>query len=217
MFRRRRFGSKVISFLMLTGLLFLIYVLNATLRETLYEMAEVRAVQLATDAINNAVRMKMAEQDGHYQELVEIHKDSSGRIVLVEANAVMINKMASETTLAAQSALAGMRGETLVIPVGQITGIDFLSNLGPGIKVQIVPLGTVRVDVRDRFEQAGINQTRHYIYLDYDTEVRIVIPLKSGRARVATQVQVSESIIVGDVPGTFVSLPDGLFGAGINK
>ncbi|MCL6477756.1 MAG: sporulation protein YunB [Peptococcaceae bacterium] len=218
MFRRRRsYRTKFFILLFMAGIVFSIWALDRAIRSTVYEMAEVKAVQTATVVINNAVRLKVAEGDTRYQDLVEIHKDSTGKIVLIQANTIRLNKMAADTTLAVQSALTRLQEGELAIPLGQITGIYYLANFGPRIRVHIVPIGTVRVEVSDRFEQAGINQTRHYIYLCYDTDIRIVIPLKSGRASVATQVPVAENIIVGEVPTTYVSLSEGLFGAGINK
>lgn len=217
MLKRRRSYGKVFVLLMAAGVIFFIWILNDIVKLTVYEMAEVRATQIATEAINNAVRSKIAEEDARYQDLVEIHKDSTGKIVLIQANTVRLNRIASETTLAAQAALVRLREETFFIPLGQVTGIYFLSSIGPGIRVDIVPLGTVRVEVNDRFDQAGINQTRHSIYLNYDTEVRVVVPLRSGRTSVATQVPVAESIIIGGVPSTYVTLPQSLFNSGINR
>lgn len=69
----------------------------------------------------------------------------------------------------------------------------------------------------DKFEAAGINQTRHSIYLTFDTELRIVIPAKSGETQVSAKVPVVESIIVGDVPSTFVNVNGGLLGRGLFK
>jgi sporulation protein YunB len=217
MFKRRRPLKKLLLMVLAAMLIFSVWTFNKTVRLTLYEMAEVRVIQMATESINNAVRAKVAEQDMRYQDIIEIHKDSRGKIVLMQANAMQINKIATETTLAVQAALVRLQEHAFYIPLGQITGIDILSNLGPGIKVGVIPMGTVRVDVEDRFDQAGINQTRHSIYLNYVTDVRIVVPLRSGQASVSTRVPVMESIIVGEVPSTFVSLPDGLFGAGINR
>ncbi len=217
MLGRRRPYRKFFLLLLAAGFVCFTVLLGNVVRLTVYEMAEVRAVQMATEIVNNAVRLKMAEEDTGYRELVDIHKDSSGRIVLIQANTVKLNKIAAETTLAAQAALIRLREESLYVPLGQITGVYFLANLGPRIRVDVVPMGTVQVEVSDRFEQAGINQTRHSIYLNYDTDVRIVIPLSSGRASVATQVPLAESIIIGEVPTTFVSLPEGLFGSGIKR
>lgn len=218
MFKRRRsYRNKILALFMAAAVVFAVWYLDRALRLTIYEMAEVRAVQMATEAINNAVRAEVAEGNTRYQDLVEIHKDSSGKVSLVQANTVNLNKVAADTTLAAQAALIRLQEGSISIPLGQVTGIHLLANYGPRIRVSILPIGTVKVVVSDRFEQAGINQTRHSIYLCYDTDVRIIVPLKSGRAGVVTQVPVAESIIVGEVPSTYVSLPGGLFGDGIYK
>lgn len=217
MFKRKNNFKRFIVLLIWAAFVFFLVILNEQITSTIYEMAEVRTVQIATEAINNAVRAKIAEENMNYRDIVEIHKDSSGKIVLVQANTSMINKISTETTLAAQAALLRLREEAFYIPLGQVTGVHILSNLGPGIRVEVVPMGTVRVNVDDRFEHAGINQTRHSIYLNYDTDVRIVVPLKSGRSIVATRVPIAESIIIGEVPSTFVSLQEGFLGRGINR
>lgn len=217
MFKRRRPFKKVILIIIVVIFLAAIWSMEMEIRKTLYEMAEVRAVQMATEAINNAVRAKVAEEGRLYEDLIIVHKDSAGKIVLMQADTAIINKIASETTIAVQSAILRLGEESLYIPSGQITGIYFLANRGPKMRVEIVPVGTVRVNVDDRFEQSGINQTRHSIYLVFDTDIRVVVPLKSGRASVVTQVPVAESIIVGDVPSTFVSLTDGFIEKSINR
>ena len=217
MFRRRRPYRKIFTWAILLGVLLGLWVMNNRIEYTLYEIAEVKAVQIATQAINNAVRSKLAETGVGYQDFMEVHKDSSGKIVLMQANTAVINKTAAETTLEVQAALDRLREESLGIPLGQVTGIDILSNYGPKVSVDIIPMGTVRVDIDDRFEQAGINQTKHSIYLNYNTEVRIVIPLKSGKADVMTKVPVVENIVIGNVPSTFVTLPGGLYGPGTTE
>lgn len=217
MFRRPKPFKKMIMFLLLGTLSFLLWAVNGQIKSTVYEIAEIRSIQLATEVINNAVRSKIAEQGMQYQDLIKIHKDSAGRIVMIQANTPKINKISAETTLAVQAALMRMQEQSILVPLGQVTGSYLLSNLGPGIRVGVVPMGTVRVNVVDRFEQAGINQTRHSIYFDCDTDVRIIIPLMRGKVNVTTRVPVVESIIIGDVPSTFVSIPQGLLGGGINR
>jgi len=217
LFRRRKPFKKIVMLLLTAMLLLLLWNANSQIKSTVYEIAEIRSVHLATEIINNAVRSKIAEQGMQYRDIIEIHKDSGGRIVMIQANTPKINKISAETTLAAQTALLRMQEESIYVPLGQVTGIYILSNLGPGLKVEVVPMGMVRLNVVDTFEQAGINQTRHSIYFNYDTDVRIIIPLMSGRVNVTTRVPVAESIIIGDVPSTFISIPGGVLGGGINR
>lgn len=213
MFRRRRPYKKIMAivFIMTTPLLLLWYI-DVFLRPTVYEIARIRAVKLATETINEAVQRKIVNGQVRYNDLILLHKDNEGRIVLMQANTIKINQLASEVTLAVQKTLDDLKDQDLNIPLGQITGFYALANRGPGLKINIMPAGTVRVDVKDQFESAGINQTRHSIYLQFETEVRIIVPLESGEAKVATRVPVAESIIVGQVPDTFVTLPWGITG-----
>lgn len=205
----------IIMLILFLGLSAMGLMINKTINQTVMEIAQIRVTQMATEAISNAVNARIAEENASYNDLVQIHKDSSGKIVLIQPNAVMLNKIATDTTLAAQASLIRLQEERIQIPLGQVTGIYFFANHGPRIDVSVVPQGTVEVEIVDKFEQAGINQTRHYVGLYFKTQVRLVIPLRSGLTEIATQVPITDSIIVGDVPGTYVSIPEGIFGGSL--
>lgn len=195
----------------------MILIADLALRDTFFNIAEVRAVQLATEAANKALQQEVADENLQYQDFILIHKDSDGHIVLMQANTVKVNQFAADTTLAVQKALEDLQWQSFGIPVGQLLGVPLLANLGPRLKYNIMPVGSVRVNVVDKFETAGINQTRHSIYLNFDTNVRIVIPSKGGEAVIGMQVPLVESIIVGGVPSTFVSVQGGILSSGLLK
>lgn len=218
MFKRRRRKKNIIGIAFINIIVIvIILIVDLALRDAFYSIAEVRAIQLATETANKALQQEVSDENLQYQDFIIIHKDSEGHIVLMQANTVKVNKFAADTTLAVQKALEDLRWQSFGIPVGQILGIPLLANLGPKIKYNILPVGAVRVNVVDRFETAGINQTRHTIYLNFDTNVRIVIPSKGGESLVAMQVPLVESIIVGSVPSTFVSMPGGILSSGLLK
>ena len=56
------------------------------------------------------------------------------------------------------------------------------------------------------FEDAGINQTRHKIYLILNATVRILIGNAAQTVVISSQVLISETIIIGDVPQSFVEV-----------
>ena len=64
----------------------------------------------------------------------------------------------------------------------------------------------MKVKVADDFQQAGINQTRHRLYLNVFSQVKIIIPLVTDNIEVAAQVPIAETIIVGEVPQTYLNL-----------
>ena len=177
--------------------------LERDLRPTIKSIAEVEARWAATDAVNRAIRDEIANVD--YNQLIMVQKDNQGQIVLMQPNIVRINQLASDTTLSIQSALEGIASEQFYIPLGQVLGSQLLANYGPRIKVSIYPIGTVRTSVFDKFEAAGINQTRHQIYLDIETQVQVVVPLVSSAVTVSTQVPITDTVIVGPVPAFYAN------------
>jgi sporulation protein YunB len=215
--RRRPLKTFLLGLILLFAFLSLFFWVDRCLRPSIINIAEFRATQMATEAINQAIRQKVKDNNLQYQDFVQVHKDNEGRIVLIQANTVKTNQLAADITLAVQSTLQRLTGQTLFIPLGQLTGTYLLASRGPRIKVTIMPVGKVLVDVADKFEQAGINQTHHYIYLDFQTKIRIAIPTMKKESQVATKVPLAESVIVGEVPSTFVNISGGLFGGRIIK
>jgi sporulation protein YunB len=180
--------------------------IETNLKPTLLTLAEAKATVIATQTINTVITQKVTH-DADPKQLVNVHLDNRGRVVLIQPNAMAFNRLAAETTMEVQSALEKIREEQIYIPMGQIFGSQIFASFGPKITVSILPVGTVEVKVIDKFEQAGINQTRHLIYLVATTSVRIVVPLVSKAVIVKTQVPIAEYIVVGDVPSTYLQLP----------
>ncbi|MBT9155457.1 MAG: hypothetical protein DDT37_00424 [Firmicutes bacterium] len=103
--------------------------------------------------------------------------------------------------------LENLREENITIPLGQAFGSALFAHVGPVINFRILPAGTVSVEVTDAFESAGINQTRHKIYLEIFADLRIVVPLMQRALRVHLEVPVADVIYLGAVPETVVNLP----------
>ena len=61
-------------------------------------------------------------------------------------------------------------------------------------------------DFKTEFISTGINQTRHRIYLEIISKVRIVAPLTTKTIEVVNNVNVAETVLVGDVPNSFYNL-----------
>jgi sporulation protein YunB len=104
----------------------------------------------------------------NYQDLIFVQKDSQGRIVLMQPNIVRINQLVSDTTLYINNNLKELEKKEFSIPLGQVLGSQLLANYGPHINVKILPIGTVKTIVSDNFVEAGINQTRHRLYLNIE-------------------------------------------------
>lgn len=211
MFQRRRpYRQFTALFLLLFIILGTFLFLEQRVRPTLFNIAEIQVTQMATQAINQTVQTEVTRESISYEDFVAIHKNNDGRVVMMQANTVRVNQMQADLTLAVQKSLQQLEGQKISVPLGQVLGSYIFAAYGPRIKIRVIPAGTVKVNVVDHFEGVGINQTRHQIYLDFDTMVRLVIPLRSGEVTVATKVPLAESIIVGEVPHVVANFSGGL-------
>ncbi len=188
-------------------LLFLFMVLERNLEDVILNMAYARAEAMATEYLNEAVRDIMVGEVT-YEDMITVRTDAQGRVTMLQANAVRMNELATATALEAQSHLESADAQSISIPLGAALGIPFLSALGPRVQVRIVPVSAVSAAFSTEFESAGINQTRHKIYLSLRATVRLVIPSSVRQVDLAGQMLIAESIIVGAVPQSFVNVPE---------
>ena len=169
------------------------------------DIARSRAQLEGVESINRAVNNRLVSEV-EYRDLVYVHKDNRGRIVMVQPNTVKINQLTARTMLEVKDVLEDLNSSSFEIPLGQAFGFTTLAGYGPRIKVKIMTTGTVNVSVIDKFEGAGINQTRHLIYLQISSKMRIAIPFMDEDINVDTTLPIAETIIVGDVPEFYVGL-----------
>jgi len=202
---------KIPSLTALFAILFIIFaatfwMMETHLKPTLLAIAEAKATLIATQSINSVIN-ESVNLSIDPQKLVNITLDNRGRVVLIQPNTMEFNKIAADTTIKVQNILRDIGEEKIQIPMGQILGSQILASVGPNITVTVIPVGTVQVQVIDKFEQAGINQTRHMVYLIATTQIRIVVPLVSKSVSVNTQVPIAEYVVVGEVPSTYMQFP----------
>lgn len=210
--RRRRYKqygkhTPYMLIFLVAGILvsYLFVTLERNLSETISTVACAKAKVIATENINHTIYERIAN-DVQYRDLITVEKDNEGKIVLMQPNTIAINKLMAQTTLEIQKAMEKMEEKKIRIPMMQAFDNVLLANLGPKLSVRIVPMGTIRTTIVNKFEEAGINQTRHRILLNVEATVRIVFPLIHSKVKVVTQVPISETIIVGQVPGTYMNL-----------
>ncbi len=205
----RRFLPALYRFLAILLLLViaLFILIDYRLQPTLLKIAETRANMIASNVINRAVHEKVA-RTMRYEDLYSVRQDNHGKIVMMQPNTGEINRLAAEAAIQIQEALKNISEERIRIPLGQALGSHLLASMGPWISVRIVPVGTIGISVFDRFEQAGINQTRHKLYLDVTVGIRIVVPLVSQTASVNVKLPLTEGIILGEVPEVYFGLGD---------
>jgi sporulation protein YunB len=170
-------------------------------------MAEARVRAMAVKAMNDAMRSIMTDPT-KYTNLISYRQDDQGNIIMMQADTLRLNDIAVSTALTTQDNIAQIGAQGIGIPLGSVLGGQLLAGRGPNIYARIIPVGSVTTDYDSEYEDKGINQTRLKIFLNLHTTVRIVIPTQSRDVSVDNKVLVTECIIVGKVPNSYVNVLD---------
>lgn len=208
-FRFGRVSKKVILRILLFSIL-MIALLSALkgisfLGRLTSEMAMSDAMDMVIMAINETVRSTMAQSDYDYDYFVSMEKDTSGNITAVSANMAHINAVSAEILSkvidASESGKLDLR-----VPLGNLLGSSLLLGKGPDVPVEVITLTSSFVDIENELIATGINQAKHKIVLKINVDIDILIPWDVLSTRVESSVLIAETVIVGKVPETYVSV-----------
>jgi len=209
--RRRRWKSrptgkasrrKALLVALLIAVLFAVQAfifIDHNLRPPLLSLAKVRVRQIATQAINSAIADHVATQ-ADVEHLIDWKTDQNGKITGFTLNYAEHMRITSDTIATVQRELGSLQSVPEHIPLGQAMNSAILASFGPEIPVRLLPVGTVKVDLNTRYENAGINMILVEVYVRIVAEVSVIIPFDSDTEVVETEIPVSYSLVVGDVP-----------------
>ncbi|MGI5839859.1 MAG: sporulation protein YunB [bacterium] len=208
--RSRRRKMSLPTFLLLFSLIFLgaFAWFERELKPVVVKVAEATARSVALRAINMAVQTEIGPHI-QYENLILVRTDTDGNIVLMQPNTPEITRLAGKTAVVIGDTLQELADAHLSIPFGQVMGSQLFANVGPRIKLRLFPIGAVQPVFVDEFEQAGINQTRHRISINIEAVIRIVMPGITRDVPVNQIIPVSEAVIVGRVPSSYLQFSFG--------
>ena len=90
------------------------------------------------------------------------------------------------------------------IPLGSLFLPEFLSGRGPSIPVHILSIRNSDAVFLSDLTQAGINQTLHKLIMEVSVDVSVLILGQTSNFTLTSEVVVAETVIVGQVPDTFL-------------
>ncbi len=206
---------KIVFIFLFICIFLLIMAIELKLQPVLHNVYRSDVTSMLTQTINRAVNEETDTLT--YNDLVTIETNRDGHVVLMQPNLQSVNNISSNVSMRIQKYLNQSKSRIIKIPVFQIFGVEILSQYSPRITAQVIPYGYVKTDMNDVFQGAGINQTRHKIYLQIMTKANVMIPFLSEDVVVDTEVPITEAVIVGQVPEAYISLDKGLFEEGTIK
>lgn len=197
--RKMKIFLAVLLFVLIGATLYLNFVVNPVIIAT--SSAKVRS--LSQRAVESVV-WQVISNNIVYDSLINIIRDETGKIVTISSNSATINMLALELTDKAQNALSRMGATGVDIPIGSFSGMPIFTGRGPTINIKMLPIGTIYCKFNSTFTEAGINQTNHRIYLKVFSSVSVILPTANQVVETQTELMISESIIVGEIPDTYL-------------
>ncbi len=133
-------------------------------------------------------------------QFVFYETDNDGRITAIKINTAALNSLKTSVIYSLNNKISENNSLDLKIPLGTLMSSSFLSGRGPEISIRVNPIGSFSADTKSEFVSAGINQTKHRIIMNIKANLLSFIPFGKVTTNINTDVTISETIIVGNVP-----------------
>lgn len=160
-----------------------------------------KAKNIATIISNEQAKIIMEKYK--YEDLADIVRDESGKIQMIKLNIVPVNQIISEVPVNIQRELNNVNNTDLDFRLGAFTGIKILSGIGPKVSIKVASVGNIETNLKSEFNEAGINQTMHKIFLEVGCEVVILTPFDIVTEKINNHILIAESLIIGEIPSSY--------------
>ena len=187
---------------LLAALLALAIVAMTHLKPVLTSLATARVSNTVNGIVTAAVNETIYSGGVDYDQLISFEKDNEGKITAVKSNMAEFNRLQSAIIDEVLEKLSEVTTKELSVPVGTLLG-------SPLIRVRMQSVGSSSAHFENAFTSAGINQTKHQIYLVVDVYVSILLPGFSTTTKFSNTYSVAETVIVGSVPDNYTYFSNG--------
>ena len=201
---RRKRRWRLYLFLGLTLGIWAFVGLRSRLWPVVRSLARTQVTNRASDLINDAILEQIMEGQIQYDRIVYFEKDLNGRITALKTNMAEVNRLKTETLNIINDEIMAEDTDHLGVALGSLILPEFFSGQGPSIPVRILAIRNSDANFQSEFTEAGINQTLQKLRMDVIVDVTILVLGQTETFTVSSQMVVAETIIVGDVPATYL-------------
>lgn len=201
LFRRR---LKSLLIILLIAVVLLLSLFRWKFNQPIRELAQAQVINATSDLINDAIDRQIEAGDIHYDRIVYFEKNLDGGITALKTNMSEVNRLKTNTLNLINDEILALDQSDIGVPIGNIFLPELFSGRGMTIPVQIIAIRNSDAYFESKFTQAGINQTLHRLNMSVLVDVSILVLGRSSSFTVSSEVVVAETIIIGDVPDTFL-------------
>ena len=173
-------------------------------RNVIRELAETQVKNTTSDLTNDAIAKQIAAGNIAYDRIVYFEKDLDGRITAMKTNMTEINRLKTDILNLINDEILALDTSDIGIPLGSLFLPEFFSGKGPAIPVHILSIRNSDANFASHFSEAGINQTLHQLIMEVNVDVSVLVLGQTSSFAVNSEVVVAETVIIGDVPQTFL-------------
>lgn len=204
MVRRLRNFVRILGVLaMLACIGFLMF--RSRYRLIIQDLAQTQVKNTTSDLTNDAIAKQIADGVIQYDRIVYFEKDLDGRITALKTNMSEINRLKTDILNIINDEILALDTSDLGIPLGSLFFPEFFSGKGPVIPVHILSIRNSDANFSSSFSQAGINQTLHQLTMVVSVDVAVLVLGETSSFTINSEVVVAQTVIVGDVPNTFLN------------
>ena len=185
-------------------LLALFFALRSKYRVVISDLARTQVMNTTSDLTNDAIARQIAQGDIQYDRIVFFEKDLDGRITALKTNMSEVNRLKTDILNIINDEILALDNSDIGIPLGSLFFPELLSGKGPAIPVRILSIRNSDANFVSDFSQAGINQTLHRLNMEVSIDVAVLVLGQTASFTVSSEVVVAETVIVGDVPQTYL-------------
>lgn len=201
--RLRRFVRFLVILILAATVGFLMF--RSRYRDVIRELAETQVKNSTSDLTNDAIAKQIADGVIQYDRIVYFEKDLNGRITALKTNIGEVNRLKTDILNIINDEILALDTSDIGIPLGSLFLPELLSGKGPAIPVHILAIRNSDANFTSNFSQAGINQTLHQLNMVVSVDVSVLVLGQTNSFTLNSEVVVAETVIVGDVPDTFLN------------
>ena len=201
-----RFFRRILAILLLLTVLLTVafFLLRSRYRDVIRDLAETQVKNATSDLTNDAIAKQIADGVVQYDRIVYFEKDLDGRITALKTNIGEVNRLKTDILNIINDEILALDNSDIGIPMGSLFLPELLSGRGPVIPVHILSIRNSDANFHSNFTQAGINQTLHQVTMQVSIDVAVLVLGETASFTMVSEVVVAETVIVGDVPNTFL-------------
>lgn len=201
-YRLRKLLRTFIILLILSSILLLLF--RSRYHSTIRSLAQTQVVNSTSDLINDAIDQQIETGNIQYDRIVYFEKDLNGKITALKTNMSEVNRLKTAILNIINDEILAIDSSDIGIPIGSLILPEFFSGRGAQIPVHILSIRNSDAGFESFFTEAGINQTLQQLTMNVSVDVSILVLGRTENFTVTSQVVVAETIIVGQVPDTFL-------------